>query len=128
MLLQLEKTLMKIMCEKYRPTLSYFVWQSLFLRTAGIILSIYVMLKAVTAIQRCCLHQVGSSHSIRSRASFFMFTICCWTIDSCSSIFLCLFFGFIADQQEPPNSSFHSYDEDAEHPTLQPRPHIINVH
>jgi hypothetical protein len=25
MLLQLEKTLMKIMCEKYRPTLSYFV-------------------------------------------------------------------------------------------------------
>ncbi|XP_011022996.1 PREDICTED: uncharacterized protein LOC105124605 [Populus euphratica] len=66
--------------------ISFPVFMLLFLRTAGIILSIYVMLKAVTALQRCCHHQ------------------------------------------EPPNSSFHSYDEDAEHPTLQPRPHIINVH
>ncbi|KAL3582205.1 hypothetical protein D5086_016537 [Populus alba] len=66
--------------------ISFPVFMLLFLRTAGIILSIFVMLKAVTALQRCCLHQ------------------------------------------EPPNSSFYSYDEDAELPTLQPRPHIINVH
>ncbi|KAJ6321988.1 hypothetical protein OIU77_011968 [Salix suchowensis] len=66
--------------------ISFPVFMLLFLRTAGIILPIYVMLKTVTALQRCCLHQ------------------------------------------EPPNSSFHSYDGDAEHGTLQPRPHIINFH
>ncbi|KAJ6312636.1 hypothetical protein OIU77_014203 [Salix suchowensis] len=58
----------------------------LFIRIAGIILPIYVMLKALTALQR---------HRLR---------------------------------QAPPNSSIHSYDEDAEHSTPQPRPHIINVH
>ncbi|KAJ6356795.1 hypothetical protein OIU78_004818 [Salix suchowensis] len=31
-------------------------------------------------------------------------------------------------RQAPPNSSINSYDEDAEHSTPQPRPHIINVH
>ncbi|KAJ6312634.1 hypothetical protein OIU77_014203 [Salix suchowensis] len=64
----------------------------LFIRIAGIILPIYVMLKALTALQRHRLRQVSSGH--------------------------------IA----PPNSSIHSYDEDAEHSTPQPRPHIINVH
>ncbi|KAG6759562.1 hypothetical protein POTOM_036045 [Populus tomentosa] len=65
---------------------SFPVFMLLFLRIAGIMLPIYVMLKALTALQRRRLHQA------------------------------------------PPNSSIHSYDEDAEHSTLQPRPHIINVH
>lgn len=65
---------------------SFPVFMLLFLRIAGIMLPIYVMLKALTALQRRRFHQA------------------------------------------PPNSSIHSYDEDAEHSTLQPRPHIINVH
>uniref|UniRef100_A0A6N2MXL9 RING-CH-type domain-containing protein n=1 Tax=Salix viminalis TaxID=40686 RepID=A0A6N2MXL9_SALVM len=66
--------------------ISFPAFMLLFIRVAGIILPIYVMLKTLTALQRRRLRQA------------------------------------------PPNSSTHSYDEDAEHSTPQPRPHIINVH
>ncbi|KAB5538114.1 hypothetical protein DKX38_015647 [Salix brachista] len=66
--------------------ISFPAFMLLFIRVAGIILPIYVMLKTLTALQRRRLRQA------------------------------------------PPNSSIHSYDEDAEHSTPQPRPHIINVH
>ncbi|KAJ6312635.1 hypothetical protein OIU77_014203 [Salix suchowensis] len=42
----------------------------LFIRIAGIILPIYVMLKALTALQRHRLRQVSSGHIVRPLASF----------------------------------------------------------